>query len=71
MDTRTVSATDLRDCIGEVIQQAIAGTCYTKVTYHNSEMVAIVPIHGIYGWAITEALAKAEKIEKELKGSGE
>ena len=65
MNKNTITAEDLHKGLGKVIRDAANHDAYTVVTRHGIATVAVVPVNGIYGWALTRALREAEKMEDE------
>lgn len=59
MEKRTVTAQDLHKTLGKALKEAASQETVTLVTYHGVPSAAIVPITGIYGWYITQALESA------------
>lgn len=60
-----MTATEFRQHISECIQDALSAKAVTVLTYHGLSAVALVPLHGVYGLAISKAIREADNIQEQ------
>ena len=65
MNKQTITAENLHKGLGRIIAQAANHETYTVVTKHGIATVAIVPVSGMYGWALSRAMREAEQMEED------